>query len=183
MRRQIATCLLVIALGLIALVFFWPDRQEEDGETAALQQLLNLKLVDTNQTTIDLAAWRGRVRVINLWATWCAPCKEEMPAFSRLQDEFQGKNAQFVGIALDSPENVRLFFAKHPVSYPLLIGDEHVLALSRALGNPYMSLPFTLVVDEEDKIQARKAGRLDAESLMALLRRLTEKRGKLSADI
>jgi thiol-disulfide isomerase/thioredoxin len=157
---------------LLALVFLWSKAQETPAppaETSALQTLLRLTLADAKQTPIDLAAWQGQVRVINFWATWCAPCMEEMPAFSRLQDEFREKDVQFVGIALDTPANVQAFSEKYPVSYPLPIGNDQVLALTRALGNPHMSLPFTLIVSREGKILARKTGRLEAADLAALL--------------
>jgi thiol-disulfide isomerase/thioredoxin len=140
------------------------------AETAALRRLLNLKLVDARHKEIHLAQWQGRVRVINFWATWCGPCKEEMPAFSRLQDRFQSQGVQFVGIAVDSAANVLKFTGKTPVSYPLPIGGDDVLALSRELGNAYMSLPFTLVVDKKGQILARKLGRFSEEELAVLLR-------------
>jgi thiol-disulfide isomerase/thioredoxin len=140
------------------------------AENAALRQLLNLKLPDARQKTIDLAQWQGRIRVINLWATWCGPCKEEMPAFSRLQEKFQAQGVQFVGIAIDSAANVLAFSGKIPVSYPLLLGDDKILALSRELGNAYLGLPFTLVVDKEGQALARKFGRFKEEELAILLR-------------
>jgi thiol-disulfide isomerase/thioredoxin len=167
---------LFLLLSLSALLFFWPKPQEHSAQTfpsaesAALQRLLGLKLADANQQTIDLAAWQGRVRVINFWATWCAPCKEEMPAFSRLQAAFP--EARFVGIAVDIADNVQAFSAKYPVSYPLPLGDGGVLALTRELGNPHMSLPFTLVVSEEGRPLARKSGRFAEDDLASLLRQL-----------
>jgi thiol-disulfide isomerase/thioredoxin len=174
------TLALVLLLALLTLVFFWPKAQDDPAlpvppaEAAALQQLLTLKLADAQQQTIDPAKWQGRIRVINLWATWCLPCKEEMPAFSRLQDAFQDKEVQFVGIAVDSPANVQAFSAKYPVSYPLPIGDDRVLPLSRALGNLYMGLPFTLVVGKEGEILIRKSGRYAEAELATLLTRLTQ---------
>ncbi|MDR3159036.1 MAG: TlpA family protein disulfide reductase [Zoogloeaceae bacterium] len=183
MRRQIGNrwlpvCALLLPLALLALVLPWPGTREEpapssilSAEDAALQQLLQRKLVDVNQKVIDLAAWRGRIQVINFWATWCAPCKEEMPAFSHLQEAFP--EVRFVGIAVDSVDNVRAFSAKHPVSYPLPLGDDTLLRLSRELGNSYMSLPFTLVVSQEGKLLAQKSGRFAKDDLAALLRQLT----------
>ncbi|MDR0736166.1 MAG: TlpA family protein disulfide reductase [Zoogloeaceae bacterium] len=165
---------LILLLALSTLVLLWPDPPApsiQSAGDAALRQLLRLKLVDAKQKTIDLAAWQGRIRVINLWATWCAPCKEEMPAFSRLQEMFP--DAQFVGIAVDTADNVREFSEKHPVSYPLPMGGDNVLALTRELGNPHMSLPFTLVVSGEGQLLARKSGRFAEAELAALLRRLT----------
>ncbi|MDR3323605.1 MAG: TlpA family protein disulfide reductase [Zoogloeaceae bacterium] len=134
-------------------------------ETGALRQLLSLKLADANNRTVNLEQWRGRILVINFWATWCDPCKEEMPAFSRLQEQFRGQGVQFVGIAVDSAENVRTFSKKYPVSYPLPLGDDRLLTLSRQLGNAYMSLPFTLLIDKQGQISTRKRGRFAEQDL------------------
>ncbi|MDR2625397.1 MAG: TlpA family protein disulfide reductase [Zoogloeaceae bacterium] len=169
---------LLLLSALLALALPWPGTREESApsslpsaEDAALQQLLQIRLVDVNQNGIDLSAWRGRIRVINFWATWCAPCKEEMPAFSQLQEAFP--EVQFVGIAVDSADNVRAFSTKHPVSYPLPLGNDTLLTLSRKLGNSYMSLPFTLVVSQEGKLLSRRSGRFAKDDLAALLRQLT----------
>jgi thiol-disulfide isomerase/thioredoxin len=170
-RRGIFPFLLALALSWNAPALADPlPVEKQDTEAAALARLLTLKLPDAQGKIIDFAAWRGKVRVINLWASWCAPCKAEMPAFSRLQDEFRTKDVQFVGIAIDTPEKVRLFTQKTPTTYPLPVGDETILALSGKLGNPHMGLPFTLVVDRQGKILARKAGRFLEEELTPLLR-------------
>ncbi|MDR3353270.1 MAG: TlpA family protein disulfide reductase [Zoogloeaceae bacterium] len=178
-----ALCLAALLAGLIPIASLAPAASAEPGraaapaareaqtETAALAQLLALKLPDAQGEQIDLAQWRGRIRVINLWATWCAPCKAEMPAFSRLQETFRPRGVQFIGIAVDAPEKVKVFAAKTPVSYPLPVSDEAILALSGKLGNPHMGLPFTLVVDPNGNILARKAGRFPEEELARLLQK------------
>jgi thiol-disulfide isomerase/thioredoxin len=152
------------------------DSAQAETESSALGQLLRLKLVDARQQSVDLATWQGRIRVINLWATWCGPCKEEMPAFSRLQEKLQAQGVQFVGIAVDSAANVQRFAEKYPVSYPLPIGGDDILPLSQKLGNSYMGLPFTLVVDAQGRILTRKSGRLEEATLEALLQQAIKDR-------
>lgn len=97
----------------------------------------------------SLAEWRGRVVVLNFWATWCPPCREEMPEFARLQQEFGAQGVQFVGVAIDDPEAVAGFLKDHPVNYPIWIGDEQAPAWADRLGNRLSALPFSVVFDRE----------------------------------
>ena len=115
-----------------------------------------------------LAQWRGRPLVVNFWASWCPPCREEMPDFDRLRRQYRAHGVEFVGIALDTPENVAAFLRHNPVSYPILLGDAGAHALSRELGG--MGLPHTLVLDRDGKITLNQRGRLAAAALDAALR-------------
>jgi len=91
--------------------------------------------------------WRGKVLIVNFWATWCEPCREEMPEFVRMQNELGGRGLQFVGIALDEAEAVEDFLAGTPVNYPILLGDMAAGEWAEALGNPLSVLPFSVVFD------------------------------------
>jgi thiol-disulfide isomerase/thioredoxin len=106
-------------------------------------------LVDLDGGSHGLAEWRGKVLVLNFWATWCPPCREEMPEFDALQKELGNKGLQFVGIAIDDPAVVRSFLAKHPVSYPVLVGNANVPDWADNLGNELSALPFSVVFDRE----------------------------------
>ena len=106
-------------------------------------------LVDLQGGSHTLAEWRGKVLVVNFWATWCPPCREEMPEFDDLQKELGDKGLQFVGVAIDDPAVVRDFLAKHPVIYPVLVGDGSVPAWADSLGNELSALPFSVVFDRE----------------------------------
>ncbi len=105
-----------------------------------------------------LAGLRGRVLVINYWATWCAPCREEIPLFVRLQQEYAVKNVQFVGIAVDQADKVRDFAKEFNINYPLLIAGLDAVELSRKAGNKAGVLPYTLVLDRSGKIAASLVG-------------------------
>lgn len=107
-----------------------------------------------------LAGLRGRILVINYWATWCAPCREEIPLFVRLQQEYAARNVQFVGIAVDQTDKVRDFAREFNINYPLLIAGLDAVELSRKAGNKAGVLPYTLVLDRSGKITARLVGRI-----------------------
>jgi thiol-disulfide isomerase/thioredoxin len=105
-----------------------------------------------------LGRFQGRVMVINFWATWCAPCRAEMPAFSRLHERWAARGVQFVGLSNEDPAVVRRFAAEVPVSYPLWTGGAAVDQLSQRLGNHLGVLPHTAILDRQGKVLESKIG-------------------------
>ena len=98
------------------------QKRTETSQNKAVQQLLALTLPDPAGKPQPLAQWRGKVLVINFWATWCDPCREEIPGLIRLREKYAGKNIEVVGIALDSASKVRQFADSVKITYPLVIG-------------------------------------------------------------
>jgi len=127
--------------------------------------IFELVLADLKGQPQGLGQWRGKVLIVNYWATWCLPCREEMPGFSRLQDKYRDKGVQFVGISIDTADKILEFQKTTPVSYPLLIGDMTVMENSAKLGNSRQALPFTAVFDREGRLAATKLGRLSEPEL------------------
>lgn len=139
--------------------------------TASALPIFELVLADLKGQPQGLGQWRGKVLIVNYWATWCLPCREEMPGFSRLQDKYRDKGVQFVGISIDTADKILEFQKITPVTYPLLIGDMTVMENSAKLGNSRQALPFTAVFDREGRLSATKLGRLSEPELE---RQLTE---------
>lgn len=131
-----------------------------------------LVLTDLNAKPQSLSQWRGKVLILNYWATWCHPCREEMPGFSRLQDKYRDNGVQFVGISIDDASKIIEFQKDTPVSYPLLIGDMATMKNSADLGNTRQALPFTAVFDREGKLAATKLGRLSESELERQIKEL-----------
>lgn len=119
--------------------------------------------VDVAGTPQPLSQWRGRLLVLNFWATWCPPCLKEIPAFIDLQQRLGPRGLQFVGIALDQVEAVQPFLEDHAVNYPVLLGDQDVARFMTVLGNQIGALPFTVVVDHDGKVLALHQGEWQAE--------------------
>jgi thiol-disulfide isomerase/thioredoxin len=140
------------------------------GQDAAT--LLALQLPNVDGKDESLAQWRGKLLVVNFWATWCAPCREEMPEFVRFQEEFGAKGLQFVGIAVDDADKVRQFAAEIRLNYPALIGGYGAMELSRTLGNRVMALPFTIVVGRDGKVAHTHLGPLKSDQLRRLVDQL-----------
>jgi len=106
------------------------------------------------------AAWQGKVRVINFWAAWCPPCRRETPLFVELQDEYGARGLQFIGIAIDDHDKVQDFIDTLGVEYPMLIGQDKAIAVAKRFGNRFGALPYTVVIDRENRIQHIERGEL-----------------------
>lgn len=139
------------------------------GLTNGLESLLAVSLEDTLGAQQSLAQWRGKVLVVNFWATWCPPCVEEIPAFSRLSRDWAAKGVQFVGIGIDQADKIREFASRSEVAYPLLIGPPDGMEIAVALGNSARGLPFTVVVDGNGRLKRAHLGRLAEADLAAIL--------------
>ena len=102
---------------------------------------------DTKGGSRSLAEFQGQVLVVNFWATWCAPCREEMPGFVRLQERWKDRGVRFVGLSDEDPAKVERFANELRINYPLWVGADAAGALSRRLGNRLGVLPHTVILD------------------------------------
>ena len=137
-----------------------------------LQALLAAPLPDVKGEPQALERWRGRVLIINFWATWCAPCRKEIPEFVRMQERYGARGLQFVGIAFDQPEKVREFAREFGINYPLLMGGLDTMALMRETGNRVGRSALHLVLDRQGNVVSRLPGGLTEEKLEAIVRPL-----------
>lgn len=148
MLRKLA--LIVMAVG--ALFAGLASQRWYSTRQAPLPVLSEPALVDLDGHGHTLTEWSGKVVVLNFWATWCPPCREEMPEFSAIQQELGGRGLQFVGVAIDDPAEVRDFLRRHPVNYPILVGDDKVPAWADSLGNEVSALPFSVILDRGGRV-------------------------------
>ena len=145
-----------------------PQLTAEEGQLAA-DAIMKLTLPDLDGRQQAVAQWRGKVLVVNFWASWCAPCVEEMPAFSRLQSRYARQGVQFVGIGIDEVANMQTFVRTRPVAYPLLAATP---AISQTPGLQVRGLPYTLLIGRDGRVEMSRLGRLDEAKIEPLLRRL-----------
>jgi peroxiredoxin len=134
--------------------------------------LLAISLPDTTGQPQSLGQWRGKVVVVNFWATWCAPCREEMPQFVRAQNELGSKGLQFVGIAVDQADKVDEFAKELNLNYPVLIGGYGAIEMSKTFGNRLTALPFTIIVDRQGHVAHTQLGPLKPDQLRSIIGKL-----------
>jgi peroxiredoxin len=129
-------------------------------------------LLDVNGQQRNVSEWKGKVRVLNFWATWCPPCVEEIPRFIKLQEQYGHHGLQFVGIALEGVDEVLGFANELGINYPLLVGEQEVIKLAGKFGNQNGGLPYTVIIDREGNISFIKQGPLstvEAEEVITSL--------------
>jgi thiol-disulfide isomerase/thioredoxin len=174
--RVLLTLLLSLLFAIAAILFgyahFNAKSQHDEQEEPLIPYPVRASITLPEFTLTDLSGndqtsnqWIGKVRVLNFWATWCMPCREEIPDFIALQQALGAKGLQFIGIALDAPEAVRAFAAKANFNYPILIGDNNAIQLEAQLGNRSQGLPFSVIIDRKGQVIYSVMGRLPLKTL------------------
>ena len=166
---QIGAFLLVAAVAGVAGYYFNQKSASTRATEAAAEKLLLAPLSDLNGKPQTLSHRRGKVMVVNFWATWCSPCREEIPALMRVQRKNVANGVEVVGIAIDNVAKVRDFAAEMSIDYSLLIGGFEILATSNDLGNRAGVLPFTVVLNRAGKVAYTHAGAMTESSLDMVL--------------
>lgn len=155
------------SLALLALLPASGVRAEPPPDPAPL---FAASLWDADGKPYALSKLRGKPLVVNFWARWCGPCRVEIPELARAQRRHQDKNLVVVGIGIeDKPDTVREFARAYDMDYLVLLAKDQGLPLMRALGNANGGLPFTLVIDADGRVVARKLGLLARSELDAAL--------------
>jgi thiol-disulfide isomerase/thioredoxin len=124
----------------------------------------------------SLGDYRGKLLVVNFWATWCEPCRREIPLLKSLRTEYASNGLEIVGIAVDSHEDVAKYVAAHGISYTVLMGERGGLEAASAFGMDVV-LPFSVFADRAGHIVALKVGELrpdEVHMILSGLRRLDQ---------
>jgi thiol-disulfide isomerase/thioredoxin len=140
-------------LTVLALLVFSPQLRADAPPAWTLKDLAG--------KTVSLSDFKGKVVVLDIWATWCPPCRAEIPHFIELQDEYKDKGVTVVGMSVDStgPESVAKFAQEHKMNYPIVMADE---ATATAYGAD-QGIPLTIVIDKKGNVVARHLGLTDKE--------------------
>ena len=159
---------LVVAIGLITLIAgigLGLLRLKPTSVAESASWVFALNFPNARGEQVGLESIRGRLTVVNFWATWCPPCIEEMPELSRFHEEHSPKGIKVVGLAVDSPSNVREFLSSRNFSYPLLVTGGSGSELAKKLGNSAEALPYTVMIDEKGSVIKQKVGKLTEKDL------------------
>lgn len=130
------------------------------------------KLRDIESKTRDVKEWDGQVLMINFWATWCPPCRKEIPAFIELQEKYKDKGFTTIGIALDEKQAVIDFTDSMGINYPILLAEQEGITLTKAYGNRLGVLPYTVIIDRKSNIVHRQRTELTFEQVESMIKPL-----------
>ena len=125
----------------------------------------DFELPDINGKPFSSSDMDGKVVLVNFWATWCPPCRKEIPGFIALKTRYAEKGFDIIGIAIDELAAVQKFSEQFGVNYPILYGQEDASEVSRRYGNTMGALPFSVLVDRQGKVRFLRAGELHQDQL------------------
>ena len=174
LRLVVLTALIVLLVQGVVFTTpslrFWEKQAPQNAPQAhAAHPLLSIALPDLAQQPQSLAQWSGHVLVLNFWATWCGPCKEEMPMLDALQQEWDSKGVRFVGIGIDEAENMKTWLKSRPMHYPQWVGNDQTLMLTAPYGNATQGVPFTAVFSAQGDLVAEKLGAITEKELSGII--------------
>ncbi len=168
------------AIGLVsmlggALLFnlLQPDSPKNTPSSLATPiELHSIPLFDLNGQQTSIGDWKGNILIVNFWAPWCAPCRREVPSLIKIHREYAQQGVRVLGIALDSEPQVSRFAADYQINYPLFLGGNRTAMYNAAFGNPSGSLPFTALLDRNQRIVFQHNGELSSAQLREQLEAL-----------
>jgi thiol-disulfide isomerase/thioredoxin len=148
------------------------SQQEGGGESTRARTIPtdvpNISLADSDGVKHALSEWKGRPLLINFWATWCAPCRREIPLLKTLRHERAADGVEVVGIAVDFREAVQHYAREMSIDYPVLVGEQDGLDAIAAFGMDTV-FPFTVFVDRQGRIVTLKIGELHPDEARFIL--------------
>lgn len=150
-------------------IYFSRGNPSANADGIAAQSLMSTALSDLSGKHQPMSQWRGKVLVVNYWATWCVPCREEIPALMKVAHRYSANGVKLVGIAIDNAAKVQDYAKEMQIDYTLLIGGIDTLSAVKDLGNHAGVLPFTLVLDRSGKLAYAHAGAVTEDGLGKVL--------------
>jgi thiol-disulfide isomerase/thioredoxin len=160
-----------------------PPLPAESQPARLAARIPEFRLADRDGTMRSLADWKGKSLIVNFWATWCAPCRREIPLLGSLQRQYGPEGFQVIGIAADYRDKVLAYADQTKIQYPLLIGEQDALDAAAAFGIEIIGFPFTVFSDSQGRIITCHVGELTGPVAGVILGAVEKvNRGEASPD-
>ncbi|NKB75720.1 MAG: redoxin domain-containing protein [Gammaproteobacteria bacterium] len=174
MNKKVIILILISLLGGLLGAYFGQQKFPETPNTVDGSVMINeLHLPDINRQLRHGEEWLGKVVVVNHWATWCPPCREEIPMLIEYQQRMEKEGVQVLGVAHDLLDATRIFGDQIGINYPSLVAIANGTELLARHGNSHSgALPYTVVFDRNGKLVSSTMGKIDAEGLHQMVQPL-----------
>lgn len=178
---RLTSLLLIVALsGYYAGNFFLQERKIKTGAISSstvpqvtpdseLAMLPDFTLMDVGGNPRSISEWSKQPLLINFWATWCAPCRREMPLLQKLHEERQNNSFQVIGVAIDRLDDVQAYVIESGVTYPILVGELEAMEVAEKFGSGFVGLPFSVFTAPNGQVLTVRNGELQRDELRAIL--------------
>ena len=158
MKNKVLLSVMIVALAVVAgrVTRDWAWGTLHGAKRAETRRLApDFSLVDVSGHKLILSSYRGKVILLDFWATWCDPCREEIPRFVELQNKYRDRGLQIIGISMDdTPEPVRDFYRQFKMNYPVAVGNAKIGELYGGV----LGLPIAFLIDREGRIYSKHVG-------------------------
>jgi len=168
----VGSILLIVFIALTTSYVISNRTSTNNSSGVSTQALFAASFPDENSKLQKLNQWQGKIIVLNFWATWCPPCREEMPELSALNTQYQNKNVIILGIAIDEIGLIQEFVKENKLSYPLLAAEDSGMELAAGLGNNKGVLPYTVIIRPDGTVAKTYLGRVTKPLLEDTLNKL-----------
>ena len=168
----VGTVILIICIGFATRYFIANGANFQDGNGESTKALFAATFPDNDGKPQALKQWQGKIVVLNFWATWCPPCREEMPELSALNTQYQNKNVIVLGVGIDDIGLIKEFSKGTKVSYPLFAAENGGMDLASTLGNNKGVLPYTVIIKADGTVAKTYFGRITKPLLEETLNKL-----------
>jgi thiol-disulfide isomerase/thioredoxin len=177
-----AVVIIAIVCAIAGSLFFF-EQQPETTEAVAVavestvadstpaeatQVAFELDGLDGNKR--QFSEWDGKHRILNFWATWCAPCRREIPLLKAFQEQHGADDFQVIGIAVEFPEPVIAYAEETQFNYPILVGEQDAMAVAESSGISFIGLPFTMIVAKDGTLVGAHMGEVHQQHLDDIVR-------------
>jgi peroxiredoxin len=159
----------IAVVGLLVGLGAALHRYSSTASDAATASLFERTFADADGRPQPMKQWQGRLIVLNFWATWCAPCVEEMPELQKVERDYASRGVAVVGLGIDNPAAIRRFKEEQGIALPLLVAGAGGSEIARQFGNPSGALPYTVLIDRDGRIVQARLGRLREQELRSWL--------------
>ena len=167
MKNSVVVGLVVIVAAAAAYIvqqnYYISYEAQQEVQQSAADGRVAFTLPDLQGVERQLSEWDGEARLVNFWATWCAPCRREIPLLKQLQHDKFEQRLQVIGVAVDYMEDVVAYAEEARFNYPVLVGQEKAMAAAESSGVEFIGLPFTMVITSDGTLVVTHMGEIKQE--------------------